>query len=306
MRYLDPKNDLTFKKIFGQHPKILMDLLNNLLPLEPGQLIEQIEYLSPEQVPDIPLFKNSVVDVKCTDQNKRTFVVEMQVLWTDSFRSRVVFNASKAYVRQLTRGQKYKGLEPVYALNLVDDVFLPGEKYYHHYQIANLENPQDLFHDLTFVFVELPKITADNLPPELDRALWLRFFREIKDGQEETPEELLQNEQIREALHQLQESAFSKAELEYYDQYWDSVSRERSIRYDAQIEGLEKGMAKGMEEGMKEGMEKGMEKGIEKGMEKEKQLRIRKALKRGKLTHEEIAEDFDVLLSEVKQLAEQI
>lgn len=290
MRYLDPKNDLTFKKIFGQHPKILMDLLNNLLPLEPEQVIEQLEYLSPEQVPDIPLFKNSLVDVKCSDQQGRTFIVEMQVLWTDSFRSRVVFNASKAYVRQLNRGQKYKGLEPVFALNLVDDVFLPGEKYYHHYQIANLENPQDLFDDLTFVFVELPKITADNLPPELDRALWLRFFREIKDGQEETPEDLLQNEQIREALNQLQESAFSKAELEYYDQYWDSVSRERSIRDDAE----------------KEGMEKGMQQGMQQGQQKEKQLRIVKALQRGKLTHEEIAEDFDVALAEVKQLAEQI
>ena len=26
MRYLDPKNDLTFKKIFGQHPHLLKSL----------------------------------------------------------------------------------------------------------------------------------------------------------------------------------------------------------------------------------------------------------------------------------------
>jgi chromosome segregation ATPase len=30
MRYLDPKNDPTFKKIFCEHPDILMDLLNSL------------------------------------------------------------------------------------------------------------------------------------------------------------------------------------------------------------------------------------------------------------------------------------
>ncbi|TAD96216.1 MAG: hypothetical protein EAZ97_14425, partial [Bacteroidetes bacterium] len=30
MRYLDPKNDLTFKKIFGEHPNLLISLLNSL------------------------------------------------------------------------------------------------------------------------------------------------------------------------------------------------------------------------------------------------------------------------------------
>ena len=36
MRYLDPKNDLTFRKVFGQHPHLLRSFLNALLPLEEG------------------------------------------------------------------------------------------------------------------------------------------------------------------------------------------------------------------------------------------------------------------------------
>ncbi|GAB4418139.1 MAG: hypothetical protein OHK0039_29250 [Bacteroidia bacterium] len=286
MRYLDPKNDLTFKKIFGQHPEILIDLLNNLLPLEPGRRIEQVEYLTPEQVPEIPLFKNSVVDVKCFDQYRRTFIVEMQLLWTDSFMSRVVFNASKAYVRQLERGKKYESLQPVYALSLVDEVFHPSAEYYHRYQIARAEDPRDLLEDLTFVFVELPKIGPHNLPPELDKALWLRFFTEIKDGDETPPAGLEQNEQIRQALQSLQESAFTQAELEYYDQYWDSVSRERSIRIDAEAKGLKEGI----------------EQGIEQGAEQEKHKRILKAIARGRLSLEEIAEDFEVSPDYVRSL----
>lgn len=287
MRYLDPKNDLTFKKIFGQHPHILIDLLNNLLPLPEGQVIVSLEYLSPEQVPEIPLFKNSVVDVKCRDQHDRTFIVEMQMLWTDSFMSRVVFNASKAYVRQLNLGQKYKVLQPVYALSLVDETFRPGEAYYHHYQIANLHQPEDCLPDMTFVFVELPKITADNLPPELNRALWLRFFREIEDGRTDTPEGLAQNERIREALEYLRESAFTPAELAYYDQYWDSVSRERSIREDAEAEGMQRGIVEGMQ----------------KGIADEKRRRIAKALQQGRLSPAEIAELFEVDLATVEQVA---
>lgn len=91
MRYLDPKNDLTFKKIFGQHPNILMHFLNAVLPLPTNRRIESIEYLPAELVPEVPLFKFSIVDVSCTDNAGRQFIVEMQMLWTDSFTSRVGF-----------------------------------------------------------------------------------------------------------------------------------------------------------------------------------------------------------------------
>ena len=33
-KYLNPKADLTFKKIFGEHPDLVMSLLNALLPLD--------------------------------------------------------------------------------------------------------------------------------------------------------------------------------------------------------------------------------------------------------------------------------
>ena len=57
--------------------------------------------------------------------------------WSPEFRQRVLFNAAKAYVRQLGKGHDYGLLEPVYLLNLVNDVMdagLPG--YYHSYRMA--------------------------------------------------------------------------------------------------------------------------------------------------------------------------
>ena len=39
MKYLDPKAYLTFKKIFGNHPKRLISLLNALLPLSEEEQI---------------------------------------------------------------------------------------------------------------------------------------------------------------------------------------------------------------------------------------------------------------------------
>ena len=160
MRYLDPKADLTFKKVFGEHPDLVISLLNALLPFDkPEEEIKEIEYLTPELVPETPLKKNSIVDVRCKDKAGRQFLVEMQMLWSTAFMQRVLFNASKAYVRQLGgRESKYELLQPVYSLNLVNDIFLPDvPDAYHDYQIVQVEHTDKVIEGLRFIFVELPK-----------------------------------------------------------------------------------------------------------------------------------------------------
>ena len=180
MRYLDPKNDLTFKKIFGQNPDLLMSLLNALMPLATGQTIESVEYLAPELVPVIPEFKNSIVDVRCVDNHDRQFIVEMQMLWTPSFKYRVLFNASKAYVKQLGKNKKYESLQPVFSLNLINDTFIDDSTdFYHHYSIVNIAETSQKLDGLEFVFVELPKFKAQSVVEKKMAVLWLRFLTEI-------------------------------------------------------------------------------------------------------------------------------
>ena len=45
MKYLDPKAGLTFKKIFGNHPDRLKNLLNTLQSLNENELIQLQQYL---------------------------------------------------------------------------------------------------------------------------------------------------------------------------------------------------------------------------------------------------------------------
>ena len=108
MRYLDPRADLTFKKVFGEHPDILISFLNALLPLAEDEQIVSIEYLSSEMLPVSENMKYSLVDVSCKDTKQRQFIVEMQMSWFEDFKKRVLFNASKAYVRQLGKGNNYR------------------------------------------------------------------------------------------------------------------------------------------------------------------------------------------------------
>ena len=71
MRYLDPKADLTFKKVFGEHPDLVISLLNALLPLEPEEEVMEIEYLPAELVPENPLRKNGML--RCKWYGRRSF-----------------------------------------------------------------------------------------------------------------------------------------------------------------------------------------------------------------------------------------
>lgn len=262
MRYLDPKADLTFKRVFGEHPDLVMSLLNALLPLAPGQEVTEIEYLPVELVPDNPLRKNSIVDVRCRDGQGRVFLVEMQMIWSPEFRQRVLFNASKAYVRQLNTGEEYELLQPVYSLNLVNGIFESdlAQEYYHYYRLVHVEHTDRVIEGLHLIFVELPKFTPHNYSEKKMQVLWLRYLTEINEHTREVPEELLANPEVKKAVNALEESAFTDAQLAGYEKFWDIISVEKTLYNSAERKGMQKGMEKGLEEGMQRGLEEGMEK----------------------------------------------
>ena len=97
-RYLDPKSDVVFKKIFGEHPHLLKSFLNAVLPLEEDRLIVELEYLPVEQVPAIPILKRTIVDVKCKDQQGQIFIVDYrEELMSELFFARFCFLAQFNY-----------------------------------------------------------------------------------------------------------------------------------------------------------------------------------------------------------------
>jgi len=269
MKYLDPKADLTFKRVFGEHPDLVMSFLNALLPLETGQEIDSIEYLPVELVPDNPLRKNSIVDVRCRDKQGRLFLVEMQMIWSPEFKQRVLFNASKAYVRQLNIGEQYELLQPVYSLNLVNDIFeldLPQE-FYHYYRLVHVEHTEKVIEGLHLVFVELPKFTAHNYSEKKMQVLWLRYLTEINEQTREVPAEFLANPELKKAVNALEESAFTDAQLAGYEKFWDIISVEKTLYGSAERRGMAKGMQQGIKQGIRQGIEQGMKQGIKQGIQ---------------------------------------
>lgn len=259
MMYLDPKADLTFKKIFAKHPDLLISLLNSLLPLSDEEQIVEIKYLPTELVPELYGRKNTIVDVLCKDVSGRKFCVEMQMEWSNAFMQRVLFNASKLYVTQLQKNEDYSILKPVYSLNLVNEIFekdMP-DCFIHNYRIVHDRDTKKVIEGLHFTFIELPKFTPHTFMEKRMSVLWLRFLTEINSNTREIPADLLECPEISKALEELKVTSFTDTELRTYDKFWDTVRTEKTLLKDRYEEGMEEGEAKGLAKGLAQGEAKG-------------------------------------------------
>ncbi|MDR2425172.1 MAG: Rpn family recombination-promoting nuclease/putative transposase, partial [Prevotellaceae bacterium] len=141
--------------------------------------------------------------------------------------------------------------QPVYALSFVNEIFEPSLplEYYHHYRIVNIQHTEKQIKGLEFVFIELPKFKPCNLGERKLHELWLRFLTEIQENTEVIPSSLLSTEEMREAVHYLEQGAYTKAELDAYDKYWDAVMVEKALRSDSILKGHAEGRAEGRAEG---------------------------------------------------------
>ena len=231
MKYLDPKADLTFYKVFGEHPDLMKSLLNALLPFKSEEEeITSVVYLTLGIMPKTPLQKYRVLAVRCEDAKGGQFIVEIQIIWSKEFMQRVFFIDSKAYVNYPSLSEDYSLLKPVYSLNLVNEVFEPElDDYYHYYHLVHEEHTDKVIDGLHLVFVELPKFTPHTFTEKKMQFLWLRYLTEIDEKTKTVPAELLACPEIAKAVSEIEESAYTEGELLGYDKFWDIVSVEKTL-----------------------------------------------------------------------------
>ncbi len=256
-RFLDPKNDFAFKKIFGteKRKEILIHFLNDILKLEGEHAIKEVKFLTPIQDPAIAAKKQSIVDVLCEDENGRQFIIEMQVARTTGFKQRAIYYASKAFTNQMVRGGEYEHLKEVIFIAIIDKELFPNKTNYHSsHKLCDQDTHEQDLHGIRFEFLELPRFkkTLDNVSSMLEK--WCYFF---KYAPETTPEELEKlvgsDLVIKQAYAALDSAYWTSDELHLYEQEMKSENDELSIIRQAKLEGREEGHAEGREEGIEEG-----------------------------------------------------
>ncbi|MEA5477259.1 Rpn family recombination-promoting nuclease/putative transposase [Pseudanabaena galeata UHCC 0370] len=216
MKFISPKTDFAFKKIFGseQSHDVLISFLNAMI-YNGDRRISQLEILNPYLTPRIRGVKDTYLDVKAKLDNGTSVIIEMQVLNIEGFEKRILYNAAKAYSIQLGIGQSYSLLNPVIALTITDFVMFPEIN-----QLTSrfiLKEKDFLIdypiYDLELVFVELPKFDKTLIELETLADKWLYFLKHAIDL-DVVPESMNLVPEIKLAFEFAREGNLSPEELD--------------------------------------------------------------------------------------------
>jgi predicted transposase/invertase (TIGR01784 family) len=125
--------------------------------------IKTVELLKSSQDPEILSKKQSVLDVLCTDDRDRKYIIEMQVASSKGFEKRAQYYAAKAYANQLNSTERYFQLKEVIFLAITNFVMFPDKADYKsdHVILDKITYSHDL-RDFSFTFLELPKFIAND------------------------------------------------------------------------------------------------------------------------------------------------
>ena len=216
MRFINPKTDFAFKKIFGdeQNKEILISFLNAIL-YQGNSAIESLVILNPYQAPKIRGVKDTYLDIRAKLNNEQTVIIEMQVLNVEGFEKRILYNAAKAYSIQLDTGVDYTLLNPVIALTITDFEMFPNlDKVISRFVLKEREFLVDyLIYDIELVFVELPKFGKKLEELETLTDKWIYFLKNAK-SLEVVPEPMGEVPAIKKAFEVANRADLTREELE--------------------------------------------------------------------------------------------
>ena len=217
MKFVDIKNDIAFRKIFGNENKkeILISFLNAVLELPKGKKIVKIEIKNPFQLPEIKDLKSSILDVKVTDERNIWYIVEMQVEESDGFDKRVQYYTAKQYSSQIEVGEDYPKLKQVIFIGILNFDFFDGDDYLTHHLITNKKTGKQELSDLEFNFIELPKFKEDEIKIESLIEKWVYFIKKAPNL-DVIPENVT-DEGLKRAYEDADKHNWSKEELLAYD-----------------------------------------------------------------------------------------
>ena len=284
MKFVDIKNDVAFRKIFGNENRkeVLISFLNAVLLLQENHKIVNVDILTPYQLPALKGGKVTIVDVKAKDQNDKTYIVEMQVAELEGFDKRVLYYASKSYSAQIERGDQYENLNPTFFIGILDFEVTKNPSYINRHKIVDIETNENYIKDIEFNFIELPKFNKKESALNSIIDQWVYFIKNA-ENLNVIPENL-NDEGLKFAYEDADKHNWTKAELDAYDYV---LMREQDDRGRWAL-----------------ATKREVQKELQKGIQKEKEQFARKLIKRN-ISNEDIAEDTGLTIEQIEQLRAQ-
>ena len=272
-------NDYIFKKIFAKkgNESILKDLLHSILQIK----IKSLEVMADTNLErELESNKLGILDIKARIYNETIVNIEIQIINRYNMIERTLFYWSGLYYNVLQKGEDYKEIKKVIAINILDyNEFEEGP--YH--EIAKLRR-EYLYKILTdkieIHFIQIPKFKKQRKDMKTKLDMWMDFISQIDE--KEVKNAMSKNKEIKKAQEEYEYLTGDEAERRI------AFLREKAIRDENSIfdAGKDIGFKDGIEKGIKQGKEK-EQKEIVKSMLKEK-IPIETIMKITKLSKEKI------------------
>ena len=252
-RYADILLDRWFKRSFKEYGNAKRLMLLFLQAMIPERKIASLTYTPEESTNQSAGGKNIRVDVECTDENGKRFLVEVQRSEQHDFYDRALFNSTFSIQRQLREGTRTYGFQPVYFIGIMRFSLHPeSERYLFRYSVTDDESGELMTDDLHYIFLEVGKCSGDAEASLIERVGYaLYHLPELEEKPEGFDEEIF-------------DLLFSSADLHNFAQedkikYQNDMTTERDIQNQIDF-ARDKGIEIGIEQGIEMGLERGQEK----------------------------------------------
>jgi predicted transposase/invertase (TIGR01784 family) len=174
METLDPKLDVVFKMLLLRNEPLLRAMIEAVLTL-PGP-ITSLRILNPDLPKDQIDDKSVILDVRVELGAHGVVDIEMQTRMLPGTTSRFLYYWAREYADQLSAGDSYTTLHPVYSVLWLGDNLHEDTPFHSRYQVAEATGGRLFSDNLQIHTLELKKVAklpASNQDPDVD---WGRFL----------------------------------------------------------------------------------------------------------------------------------
>lgn len=283
-RFIDPRVDWAFKRIFGSEDtkECLITFLNGLF--EDELVIKDVTFAKTEKLGLRPDDRGVVFDVYCITNEGKHVIVEMQKKEQEYFTDRALYYTARAIVQQGIRGIWDYHLAPVYTVCFMDFVSQSPilKEFRTDLVLTDLQTRQQVSDRMRIVYLQLPLFDKHTEAECMDIFdCWIYIVKNMNMF-EQMP--FCEKYPVFRKLAEIGDlRKLSREELELYD---EDIKNMRDIYATRKFD-----------------EKKGMEIGMAKGMEKEKLATARRLLSMG-LSDEQVATATELPLEEIQKLKE--
>ena len=204
-KLLNPKNDIVFQMLFSAaNTEITKGLISALIDKE----ITNIELDLNKQLLGINIDdKIGIVDLRAKLNNNIECEIEMQMIYSENFISRLLYYWSKIYSGQLKKSKKYETLNKVICIAIINEDIKDLKELTSHskWQIREEKKPDKILTDkLELHIITIPKAIKEYKNNKNNKLLqWMMFLDEPES--KEVEKIIKKNNEIKQAKVTLRE-----------------------------------------------------------------------------------------------------